>query len=47
MGHYGLIEFEKTFKINIITQNIDNLHEKSSIFSVIHMHGELNKGLDV
>ena len=43
MGHYGLIELEKTFKINIITQNIDNLHEKAGSSSIIHMHGELNK----
>ena len=34
-GHYGLFELEKTFKINIITQNIDNLHEKSGSLSVI------------
>ena len=42
-AHFGLVELEKTFKINIITQNIDNLHEKSGSSSIIHMHGELNK----
>ena len=42
-AHYALYELEKTFKINIITQNIDNLHEKSGSSSIIHMHGELNK----
>ena len=42
-AHYSLFELEKTFKINIITQNIDNLHDKSGSSSIIHMHGELNK----
>ena len=42
-AHYALCELDKTFKINIITQNIDNLHEKSGSLSIIHMHGELNK----
>ena len=42
-GHFDLYELEKTFKINIITQNIDNLHEKAGSSSIIHMHGELNK----
>ena len=38
IAHYALSELEKTFKINIITQNIDNLHEKSGSSSIIHMH---------
>ena len=42
-GHFDLVKLEKSFKINIITQNIDNLHEKSGSSSIIHMHGELNK----
>jgi hypothetical protein len=42
-GHFDLYELEKSFKINIITQNIDNLHEKAGSSSIIHMHGELNK----
>ena len=42
-GHFDLTELEKTFKINIITQNIDDLHEKAGSSSIIHMHGELNK----
>ena len=42
-AHIGLYKLEKFFKINIITQNIDNLHEKAGSTSVIHMHGELNK----
>ena len=42
-GHFDLTKLEKTFKINIITQNIDDLHEKAGSSSIIHMHGELNK----
>ena len=42
-GHFDLVQLEKTFKINIITQNIDDLHEKAGSSSIIHMHGELNK----
>ena len=42
-GHFDLLQLEKTFKINIITQNIDDLHEKAGSSSIIHMHGELNK----
>ena len=42
-AHHILYELEKTFKINIITQNIDNLHELAGNSSIIYMHGELNK----
>ena len=42
-GHLSLVEMKKTFKINIITQNIDNLHELAGSSSIIYMHGELNK----
>ncbi len=42
-GHYGLVDLEKHFEVNIITQNIDNLHEQAGSSSVIHLHGELMK----
>ena len=42
-AHIDLVELEKTLKINIITQNIDNLHEVAGNSSIIYMHGELNK----
>jgi len=42
-AHLALKELEKSFKINIITQNIDDLHGKSGSKSIIYMHGELNK----
>jgi NAD-dependent deacetylase len=42
-GHTGLAELEKEFDVKIITQNIDNLHERAGSTSVIHLHGELMK----
>lgn len=42
-GHLALAELEKYFEVNIITQNVDNLHEKAGSTSVLHLHGELTK----
>ena len=42
-AHFELVELEKTLKINIITQNFDNIHEVAGNSSIIYMHGELNK----
>lgn len=42
-GHKGLAELEKYFEIKIITQNVDNLHERAGSTSVLHLHGELTK----
>ncbi|MBP8960309.1 MAG: NAD-dependent deacylase [Bacteroidales bacterium] len=42
-GHFGLAELEKYFEVYIITQNIDNLHERAGSSNVIHLHGELTK----
>ena len=42
-GHYNLAELEKDFEVDIITQNIDNLHEQAGSTRVIHLHGELMK----
>ncbi len=42
-GHYLLSEMEKDFDLHIITQNIDNLHEKAGSTKVLHLHGELMK----
>ncbi len=42
-GHLGLAELEKDFKVQIITQNIDNLHERAGSSQVLHLHGELMK----
>lgn len=42
-GHIGLAELEKDYNISIITQNVDNLHEKAGSSNVLHLHGELMK----
>jgi len=42
-GHLLLAELEKIFDVGIITQNIDNLHEKAGSTNVLHLHGELSK----
>ena len=42
-GHTGLAELEKYFDVQIITQNVDNLHERSGSTKVLHLHGELTK----
>ena len=42
-GHKGLAQLEEHFRVSIITQNIDNLHERAGSTSVIHLHGELTK----
>jgi NAD-dependent deacetylase len=42
-AHKGLAELEKYYKVSIITQNIDNLHEKAGSTHVIHLHGEITK----
>jgi len=42
-GHAGLAALEKHFNVNIITQNIDNLHERAGSTRVLHLHGELTK----
>ncbi len=42
-GHEGLAALEKLFDVNIITQNIDDLHERAGSTKVLHLHGELTK----
>lgn len=42
-GHLTIAELEKYFKVSVVTQNIDNLHEKAGSSNVIHLHGELFK----
>jgi len=42
-GHIGLANLEKHFDIQIITQNIDDLHERVGSTKILHLHGELTK----
>lgn len=40
-GHKGLAELERCFDVYVITQNVDNLHERAGSGNVLHLHGEL------
>ena len=40
-GHQALADLEKDFEVTIITQNVDNLHERAGSSRVIHLHGSL------
>ncbi len=42
-AHIGLAELEKYFDVTIITQNIDDLHERGGSTNVLHLHGEIFK----
>lgn len=42
-GHKLIAQLEKSFKVTVITQNVDNLHERAGSSDVIHLHGELTK----
>ena len=42
-AHIGLAELEKDFNVTIITQNIDDLHERAGSTNVVHLHGEIFK----
>ncbi len=42
-AHLGLVDLEKDFDVHIITQNIDDLHERAGSTNVYHLHGEISK----
>jgi NAD-dependent deacetylase len=42
-AHFALKSLEDIFKVTIITQNIDDLHERAGSTSVVHLHGEITK----
>ncbi|GAB1373422.1 NAD-dependent deacylase [Bacteroidales bacterium] len=46
-AHYALAELEKHFIVNIVTQNVDNLHERAGSTNVLHLHGELLKSRSI
>lgn len=43
IAHYGIAALEDEFNITIITQNIDDLHERAGSKNVVHLHGEIFK----
>ncbi|WP_299779879.1 NAD-dependent deacylase [uncultured Formosa sp.] len=46
-AHYDLASLEKDYKVTIITQNVDDLHERAGSTNVIHLHGELLKARSI
>lgn len=42
-GHHALAALEQRFDVRIVTQNVDNLHERAGSTRVLHLHGELTK----
>ncbi len=42
-GHVGLVKLEEQFEVHVITQNVDNLHERAGSSNILHLHGELTK----
>jgi len=42
-GHLGIASLEKKFMVTVITQNVDNLHERAGSTNILHLHGELTK----
>lgn len=43
LAHQFLVDLEDKFNVQIITQNIDNLHERAGSASILHLHGEITK----
>lgn len=42
-AHFALKELEQKYKVVVVTQNVDNLHERGGSSNIIHLHGELTK----
>lgn len=46
-AHFALAQLEKHFDVSIVTQNIDDLHERAGSTDVLHLHGEITKSRSV
>lgn len=42
-AHFGLADLENDFDVVIVTQNVDDLHERAGSTNIMHLHGELSK----
>lgn len=42
-AHIAIAELEKDYNVTVVTQNVDNLHERAGSTKIIHLHGELTK----
>ena len=47
LAHRALVDLEIHFNVHIITQNVDNLHERAGSSQVLHLHGELLKARSI
>jgi NAD-dependent deacetylase len=43
LAHFGLAKLEEKYHVTIVTQNIDDLHERAGSKNIIHLHGEIFK----
>ena len=46
-AHFSLVKLEKKFNVHIITQNIDDLHERAGSTNILHLHGEILKSKSI
>ncbi len=42
-GHYAIADLEESFDVTVVTQNVDNLHERAGSTNVLHLHGLLSE----
>lgn len=42
-GHKSIVGLEKNYEVQVVTQNVDDLHERAGSTRVVHLHGELRK----
>jgi NAD-dependent deacetylase len=42
-AHFELVKLESEFEVKIVTQNVDDLHERAGSSTILHLHGEINK----
>ncbi len=42
-GHLALVALEQKYLVNIVTQNVDDLHERAGSTHILHLHGEISK----
>jgi NAD-dependent deacetylase len=47
LGHMALVELEQKYDVTVITQNVDDLHERAGSKNVLHLHGELRKARSI
>lgn len=46
-AHFAVLDLQKKFNVQVITQNIDDLHERAGAINVLHLHGEILKARSV